>query len=129
MYMSFVRSSQAKALLEVRRSNCSHTLADRLLSALCDCTVHLDSELHISKPCPHLANLLLRPSAASMLGQQFVTLLPDVEQERFARYVAEEVMPQSSSGSLTEDLPARVLHLHLLDANGVLVPGVHIKLR
>ena len=48
---------------------------------MCDCLVHLDSDLCIAEPCPKLAGLLLRSDkTAFMFAQPFVKFLPVAEQ-------------------------------------------------
>merc|ERR1712232_371130 len=107
--------SEADALLEARRSNQASALVHRLLSALCDCIVYIDSDLRITEPCPKLATLLLRPSASSSSpDQSFLTFMPPAERERFSDYINEEMSRQTSNKYI--DAPARALHLNLVDA-------------
>ena len=75
--------TEVRALLEARRPNCVSSLVQRLLAAMCDCTVHLDSDLRIARPCPRLASLLMRPSAATpMLSQALAEFLAHDERSR-----------------------------------------------
>jgi hypothetical protein len=113
--------SELGALVEARRSNCVSSLVQRLLAAMCDCTVHLDPDLRIDRPCPRLASLLMRPSAATpMLAQAFVEFLPHEERPRFISHVEGEMTAQGVTE--LDESPARPLHLSLLDANQCLVP-------
>ena len=113
--------SELGALVEARRSNCVSSLVQRLLAAMCDCTVHLDPDLRIARPCPRLASLLMRPSAATpMLAQAFVEFLPHEERPRFISHVEGEMTAQGVTE--LDESPARPLHLSLLDANQCLVP-------
>ena len=117
--------SKAEALLEARQSNRTRALVHRLLSAMCDCMVHLDSELRIVEPCPKLSSLLLRSSATSpLLAQSFLQFMPPDEHERFIQHIRNEELQQASScgNAAAADLLAFSLHLNLVDANGVLVP-------
>jgi hypothetical protein len=109
--------SEAAAMSEVKRSNRSNMLVRRLLSAMCECVVHLDSDLCIAEPCPKLASLLLRrPDPCTTLARPFVAFLPSVEQDRFKRHLVEEIRVHA------DEFSAYALHLNLLDANGLLVP-------
>jgi hypothetical protein len=113
--------SEVEARLEARRLNCVSSLVQRLLAAMCDCTVHLDQDLRIAKPCPRLASLLMRPSAARpMLAQAFVAFLPHDDRPRFTGHVKAEMMVQGVTE--LDESPARPLHLSLLYANQCLVP-------
>jgi hypothetical protein len=96
-------------------------LVQRLLAAMCDCTVHLDTDLRIARPCPRLASLLMRPSAATpMLAQAFVEFLPHDDRPRFTGHVKGEMMQQGVTE--LDESPARPLHLSLLDSKQCLVP-------
>merc|ERR1719253_1601632 len=66
----YMMVSEADARVQAIQSDRTAALVNRLLSAMCDCIVHLDSDLRIAEPCPKLASLLLRKSSASsMLAQ------------------------------------------------------------
>ena len=70
--------SQAETLLEARLSNRSSALVQRVLSAMCDCTVYLDASLNISKPRPLSADMLLRRGTVSLrFAHSFVNHLPN----------------------------------------------------
>jgi len=67
--------SEAQALVEVRRSRSTIALARRLLSAMCDVVVHLDSDLCLAQHCPKLASVLLRPHSSAAMHQPFERFL------------------------------------------------------
>jgi hypothetical protein len=115
--------SEVEALLEAKQSNRSSSLVRRLLSAMCDCIVHLDSHLVIVESCPKLASLLLRSPTSPVLAQPFAQLMPPSERERFIQYLrGEESLQGSSLGNASVDSPVLALHLNLVDARGLLFP-------
>jgi len=92
-----------------------------LLSAMCDCTVNLDSDLCIAKPCLKLAGLLLRSSNGSAnVTKPFLDLLTPDDRPRFTSYIEEGILAQRLSN--LHEVPAHPLHLSLLDVNHSLVP-------
>jgi len=58
-------SAEAKATEAAKVSRRSEVMANLLLTALCAAVVHLDDSLHICKPAPQLAALLLKEVAKS----------------------------------------------------------------
>lgn len=115
--------SEAEALAKAIRSDRSKALVERLLSAMCDCVVYLDTNCNILQPCPKLAQLLMRPSLASAAIAKPLTefLAPD-EQPRFWNYLEQERLHASSSGEKASNELARALHFNLVDASGMQVP-------
>jgi hypothetical protein len=89
---------------------------------MCDAVVHLDIDLRILEPCPKLAHLLLYPTALSgTMPLQFKDLLSPNEQDRLTSYIGEEVNVEGANLEKNV-LPARALHLHILDMNGLALP-------
>jgi len=110
--------SQAKALVEAMRADRSSALVQRLLSGMCDCTVHLDSNLNFVKPCPKLASMLMRSRYSVVQAQSFEMLLPHDQCDRFARFIKEQT---TASETCTEDernfVPSNRLHIDMLDVD------------
>jgi len=101
--------------------DCVISSVQRLLSAMCDCTVHLDSDLCIARPCHKLAGFLLRSSTGSAsVAKPFLDLLTPDDRPRFTSYIEEGILAQRLSD--IREVPAHPLHLSLLDVNNGLVP-------
>ena len=115
--------SEKEALVKAIRSDRSSALVQRLLSAMCDCVVYLDTKCNIVEPCPKLANLLMRPSLASAsIAKPLTEFLAPGEEPRFSNYLQQERLHALSRGEDPSWSPAQALHLNLIDASGASVP-------
>jgi hypothetical protein len=115
-----LRISEAEALLEARRSDSASALVKRLLSAMSDAVVYIDSSMNILEPCPKFSTLLLHPSPShsSLVAKQFLDFVDGDYRDSFIQYMDQEALPQlSRTESETSASPVRVLHVNLLDVN------------
>ena len=112
--------SAAEALVEAKESTQPSDLVRRLLSGMCDAVVHLDANLNLTKQCPKLACLLMRPSIESCRASQpFVDSLPLAERTRFIHHFEEDVDSQLPRTGAIDGPPGRASRLHRLDASSV----------
>lgn len=97
-----------------------HTLAmSSVLSQLCDAVVHLNSELQITQPSPKLA-ALLNHSTIREERCDFLNLVAGRDKVRFKS----SMQSNSTEECLEERIgqPQEMLHVHLRDAFGIVVP-------
>eukprot|EP00931_Biecheleriopsis_adriatica_P021065 TRINITY_DN13890_c1_g1_i5.p1 TRINITY_DN13890_c1_g1~~TRINITY_DN13890_c1_g1_i5.p1 ORF type:complete len:798 (+),score=71.59 TRINITY_DN13890_c1_g1_i5:41-2395(+) len=86
-----------------------------VLSAMCDCFVHLDSELNIIAPTPKLAALLLR-SESSLQGRSIKDLLATAEDFSTMQRAMLKLSDSQDAASTSH-----VLHVRMRDSTGTLV--------
>lgn len=117
--------AEARATLTYKASKHSEVMANTLLTALCDAVVHLDESLLISKAAPQLAALLLlQQRNKDLKGNRFLDLVENADRKQFEDLngkVAMSLPTNRGDANLQEIHPARLMHLHLLDANGTRV--------
>merc|ERR1712194_936759 len=83
------RDAEFLARLEAKASRNFESIADGLLSSMCDAVVHLSKDLELSKPCEHLAALLLRSSSDMRVGFPFPNLVLDtMEKDRLSHFLS-----------------------------------------
>jgi len=115
----------AKATVTAKVSRRSEVMANLLLTALCDAVVHLNDSLHICKPAPQLAALLLmRSQNADLIGNDFLGFIERTDRQQLAGLSA------TCNGAATSNIdapdacdvhPARLMNVHLLDSRGTRV--------
>ncbi|CAK0862855.1 unnamed protein product, partial [Prorocentrum cordatum] len=106
-----VRYAQFRAVLEARMSHRVVVAADGLLSRLCDAVVHLGEDFRITKPSPHLATMLHRPSSCGGMGGVLFLDLFQCSEER-----------ERVQAFLLRNTPgADALHTSIKDSNDVVV--------
>ena len=109
--------AEATAAYEARESKNHLAQASRLLSAVCDAVVRLDSEWAISEPAPKLASLLLvQDSSRSLHNRSFMDFLPHERDRDQIQAYAEQALRSDMPSS---DEPAGSRHVHLRGSHSI----------
>jgi len=114
-------TSESRATAMSKASKHGEHMANSLLTALCDAVVFLDDSLRICAPAPKLANIiLLQPcSHADLVGSNFLNMVDEADRRQFEGLGGE--IGLVSAGDRMERDPARLMHVQLVDANGMRV--------
>lgn len=114
------RDAEFLARLEAKASRNFESTADGLLSSMCDAVVHLSKGLELSKPCEHLAALLLRSSSDMRVGLPFPNLALDgTEKDRLTRFLTRPMSETYSIHVSFRDAWGMQVKLELFHARGV----------
>jgi len=115
----------ARATVMAKSSRRSEGMANLLLTSLCDAVVHLSDSLHICKPAPQLAALLLmRSQTPDLMRTDFLSLVEETDRHQFAdvKATTKDSAAINIDGTDACDIhPAWRMNLHLLDSSGTRV--------
>ena len=114
------RDAEFLARLEAKTARNFESIADGLLSSMCDAVVHLSKDLKLSKPCEHLSAMLLRSSSDMRVGFPFISLALDTtEKDRLSRFLSRPMSETYSIQVTFRDAWGIQVKLELFHARGV----------